>query len=99
MDVKLSNKGLRTTINVASKKQFMATSIPYLESGWNLLIDGKPAKIVKTNVGFIGFALNKGNHLVELKYHTPYLRVTIVISLITITLLIIFGMVRVIRNR
>lgn len=99
IDFKLSNKGLRTTINVASKKQFMATSIPYLESGWNLLIDGKPAKIVKTNVGFIGFALNKGNHLVELKYHTPYLRVTIVISLITITLLIIFGMVRVIRNR
>jgi uncharacterized membrane protein YfhO len=56
-------------------------SIPY-DKGWTLKIDGKPAKIEKVNIGFIGTRIGKGLHSIELKYFTPGLFAGIVLSLI-----------------
>ena len=41
--------------------------------GWNAYIDGKPTRLFKVNSLFKGILLNKGKHLVAVRYEPPYL--------------------------
>jgi uncharacterized membrane protein YfhO len=42
-------------------------------SGWHAFQDGKPASVVKTDIGLLGVALDAGDHKVELHYRNPWL--------------------------
>ena len=47
-------------------------SVPY-SSGWRATVDGRPAQVLRANTGFMGIAVGPGEHVVELRYVTPWL--------------------------
>ena len=45
-------------------------TVPY-SKGWTAYVDGERQKIYKADVGFLAVKVNKGEHMVVLKYDTP----------------------------
>lgn len=45
-------------------------TVPY-SKGWTAYVDGERQKIYKADVGFLAVKVNKGEHMVALKYDTP----------------------------
>lgn len=71
----------------------LCLSIPYT-AGWTAYVDGEAAEIYQANVKNMALVLDAGKHDIQLVYHTPYLRIGAVISLIGfggICVLIIIG--------
>ena len=60
------------TIDLDTSK-LLCLTIPY-SKGWTAYVDGKKTEILRTNPMYSGIVLDKGNHLVELKYFTPGLK-------------------------
>jgi len=60
------------TIDLDTSK-LLCLTIPY-SKGWTAYVDGKKTEILRTNTMYSGIVLDKGNHLVELKYFTPGLK-------------------------
>ena len=56
-------------------------SIPH-EAGWTARLDGAPAKIYRTNIGFMGVRISRGDHRLELRYSIPWLKETVAASLL-----------------
>lgn len=81
-----TSKSIKGTISVG-EDGLMYTSIPY-ETGWNVYVDGKKADITKIAGAFIGTALSKGEHAVELQYSPWYVYLAAVISLVGIGIFI-----------
>lgn len=77
-NVETNWRGLTGTISV-SKDKFLCFSIPY-DKGWTVYVDGKKAKLVQANIGFMGVELPTGDHDIELKYWPPGLTMGIVLS-------------------
>ena len=48
----------------------MVFSIPYSD-GWKVYTDGKRAKVLQANVGWLGTPLRAGEHTIRLVYETP----------------------------
>lgn len=67
-------------IDLDSSK-LLCLTIPY-SKGWTAYVDGKKTEILRTNTMYSGILLDKGNHLVELKYFTPGLQAGLLCSLI-----------------
>lgn len=67
-------------ISVKSSK-LLCLTIPY-EDGWSAYVDGKETEIIKTNYMYSGIFLEAGEHEIELIYHTPGLRIGLIVSLI-----------------
>lgn len=61
--------------------KLLCLSLPY-SSGWKAYVDGKEAKLLRTNIMYSGIELESGTHKIELKYETPYLKIGFVISVI-----------------
>ncbi len=57
------------------------------DKGWKVYVDGEQVDTFESNKYFLGIYITKGEHIVELKYETPYLKVGAVISIIGITIL------------
>ncbi len=56
-------------------------SIPYSKN-WTAYVDGLEQPLYQTNTAFLGLPLEKGRHQVKLLYHTPNLRLGILLSII-----------------
>lgn len=52
--------------------------------GWKAYVDGKETEVLKVNEAFIGINIEAGEHTVEFKYETPYLKLGIVFSILGI---------------
>lgn len=74
------NERISGTIS-PTEETVLVTSIPY-SIGWSAEINGKEVDPIKVNYGFIGIPLEAGESEVELSYHTPFLKIGFVISLI-----------------
>ena len=59
----------------------LTSSIPY-SSGWHIMVNGHPAKTVRTNQAFLGVYLPRGTHRVVFTYQTPGLRTGAMVSLL-----------------
>lgn len=68
------------TIELTSKDQFMATTIPY-DKGWHAKVDGQAVKTFKIQDTFLGLDLTPGTHTIELTYVPPYFYLGCLISL------------------
>lgn len=73
---------------ILSESSFITTSIPYNE-GWSVYIDGEKVNIEKVNLGFIGFDVNEGDHVVEFRYKTQGKTLGLIISFACLAILII----------
>lgn len=65
------------------------TTIPY-EKGFTIYVNGEKKEYKKIFDTFIGIDLKKGNYNIEIIYKTPYLRESSIISLISLTIFILY---------
>ena len=72
------------------KERLLCLSIPY-SKGWHAKIDGKDAPLFKTQVCLTGMMIPPGEHEVELRYSTPYLRLGMLLSLLGLVLLVLLA--------
>ena len=56
--------------------------------GWKAYVDGKEEKVFKVNEAFIGINIEEGEHKVEFKYETPYIKLGVAFSIIGILMYI-----------
>ena len=77
------NNGFKAQITLDNKQdRLVFFSVPY-ENGWSAYVNGKPAEIVKANIGFMAVRVPKGQTSdIEFKYRTPGLKMGLVISVI-----------------
>lgn len=63
------NGGLTGSIEL-NETRLLAFSVPY-SVGWELLVNGQPASLMRVNGMYLGTILNPGKYEVELVYHAP----------------------------
>lgn len=68
-DMEYKNNYIKGTIDTSSNK-FLMFSIPY-SKGWKVYVDGKEEKIIQSNILYFGVELEAGQHVIELRYCTP----------------------------
>ena len=74
-----------------NKSGILQISTPY-SKGWKAYVNGKETEIVKANEAFIGIPLNEGTHQIYLKYETPFLKLGVFVTSVSI-ILFIFGII------
>ncbi|HEV2841748.1 MAG TPA: YfhO family protein [Chthoniobacterales bacterium] len=62
------------------QKSVLVLQTPF-DRGWRALQDGKPAPVLKADVGLLGVVLDAGEHKVDLSYSTPLLRLGLLLTL------------------
>ena len=50
--------------------------------GFKVYVDGKEVPTLNVNKYFLGIEIDKGRHEIELKYHTPYIKEGIILSIV-----------------
>lgn len=83
-----SNDYILGEINV-NKEGVLFLSIPY-DKNFKITVDKKSVNYNKLFDTFIGIDLKEGKHTIEIKYETKYLKEGICISIISITIFIIY---------
>ena len=74
----LGTNSLTGTITVNEPK-VLVIQLPY-STGWSATVDGQPAELLRANTAFLGLELDAGEHVIELHYETPGLKVGIALS-------------------
>lgn len=67
---------------------YLVTSIPY-DKGFSILEDGKSVPVQKVNTAFIGAAVSRGKHRIDIIYHAPGFKEGKILSCIGLGLWII----------
>ena len=70
------------------KPKILAMSIPY-EKGWKAYVNGKEVPILRGNYMFSCIALEAGKHDIEMIYHAPGGKVSVVISILSFIILVV----------
>lgn len=86
------NKSYVELTGSTDKNGMLVTSIPY-SSGWTVKVNGEKVKTKEINSAFVGIPLNKGEHLIQLEYDTPYSRIGMLISFITLVSIVVVSLV------
>ena len=68
------------------QKSILVLQTPF-DRGWRAFQDGQAAPTLKADIGLLGVALDPGEHQVELRYRTPFLRTAFAVSLVSVLLL------------
>ena len=71
----------------SNKDGLLYLSVPY-SKGWTIKIDGKETEFTKANSAFIGVPITKGSHVIEMTYVTPYFKLGMTISIISLIICI-----------
>lgn len=87
-DVEFYDNGYKGKITL-QKDKLLCMSVPYSD-GWTAYVDGKEAEIIKTNKMFMGLMLNPGEHTIEFKYQTPFLKLGAAVSVVGIAALAVY---------
>lgn len=72
-------KGKVTT----SSEGYLVTSYPY-EKGYEIYMDGKKQNVEIVNKAFVGSKIKKGNHTILIRYHAPFKKLGLCISVLSI---------------
>ena len=86
-NIKYGNNYISGTVN-PTKNGILQITTSYSD-GWKVYIDGKEKEVIRVNKAFIGTIIEAGEHVVEFKYETPYLKIGIVYSILGLILYII----------
>jgi hypothetical protein len=78
-------------INLDSPK-ILCLQMP-LTPGWTAYVDGIRAELLQADTMFSALLLPKGKHDLELRYQTPGLRLGAAVSLATLVVILLFGLI------
>ena len=90
-NIKYGNNYISGTVNL-TKNGILQITTSYSD-GWKVYIDGKEKEVIRVNKAFIGTIIEAGEHVVEFKYETPYLKSGVVFSILGFILYIVLVMV------
>ena len=76
----------------------LVLAIPY-SKGWTALVDGREAPLLLANRRYLGLELNPGQHRIELRYSTPFLRHGAVVSAVGLSVFVLFILLYEARRR
>ena len=77
-DLVIGNDEITGTITLTQPKMLLF-AIPY-SAGWRAYVDGEAAELYRANLSYMALSLDAGEHTVELRYETPYLRLGAYVS-------------------
>ena len=77
--VKYNSNGIKGYITVENKG-YLFLSIPYSE-GWEVFVDNVQEELHRADTAFMAVEIDKGYHVVELRYKTPYFEMGKALSL------------------
>lgn len=80
--IEYGNDYILGTVDVSDKGILQITTS--YSDGWKVYIDGEEQEVIKVNEAFIGTVIEEGNHIVEFRYETPYLKLGIIFSIVGI---------------
>lgn len=80
----------RIALNVKSDQPSILIVTDLFFPYWSATIEGEPARIFRVNCVFRGMFIEKGDHVVEMRYRNPYFHAGLGISLGTLIFIIIF---------
>lgn len=83
-----NNDGFTATMDLP-QENLIFYSVPY-DKGWSATVNGAPAEVIKSNVGFMAVKGEQGANDIVFTYKTPGLSTGIKISLIATSLLILY---------
>ena len=90
----LKNSQIRGSIQ-CEKNSILFFSIPY-DKGWEIKVNNKITNYYKVNIGFIGIPINKGKNQIELTYTPPFLKLGLLITMLSlIGCVIVFVVLRI----
>ncbi len=72
-----------------SKTKMLFFTIPF-DKGWKINVNGKEKILSRTNIGFTGIILPKGNYNIELYFEPEYLQLTSLISWVSVVFFWLF---------
>lgn len=79
-DIRMGTDTVTGTISL-DEASVLCLTIPY-STGWTAYVDGEEAELYQANIKYMALVLDAGMHEVELVYHTPYLRLGAVTSVV-----------------
>ena len=89
-NLKIKNNKVKFDVTSDKNNNIVFLSIPY-DKAWDVYVDGKKVNPFNMANGFIGIKFEKtGKHTVTMKYVSPYFRLGLLISLVSVSLLIIY---------
>lgn len=84
-------KGNRISGEIASPNEgYMISSIPY-DKGFEVFVDGTRVALQKVNFAFLGAAIGKGKHKIEILYHAPGMKLGKLLACIGVLLWLLQG--------
>ena len=87
-DLRLTGSSdLRGTLS-CENSSIACLSVPYT-SGWKVTVDGQPVELFRANIGFIGFEVPEGTHVIEARYEVPGLAAGLCVSAAGVVLLLL----------
>jgi uncharacterized membrane protein YfhO len=89
---KKDNSSFEATVDAREDSVLMIT-LPY-EEGWTVYLDGKKVDYFEVIDSFIGIDITKGSHIIKMEYKIPGLELGLGISLVSITILIVYELNR-----
>ena len=91
-DIEYGNDYIKGTVDI-NKDGILQLTTSY-SNGWKVYVDGKETNLIKLNEAFVGTIIKEGQHTIEFKYQTPYLKLGIfcsVIGLLIFTIIILIN--------
>lgn len=71
---------------------YVLATIPW-STGWTATLDGEKVEPLRADVAFMAVQVDEGDHVIELSYETPYLRLGAIVSLLGLVALIVICIV------
>ncbi len=75
------------------EERILQFSIPYSD-GWSAYVDGEKTELFRSDVMYLSVLIPPGEHDVELRYETPWLRTGVIISAATLVLWVGFELIK-----
>lgn len=85
--VKIGTDQVIGTVSTNQAK-LLCLTIPY-SNGWSAQIDGKQVELLNVNTMWCGLYMPAGNHIITLRYETPYFRQGCILSLFGLVLFVV----------
>ena len=73
----------------ADKDEILQISVPY-STGYTVYVDGKKTDSFSSSVAYLGVKIAKGNHSVRIEYTSPFIRLGLVVTVISLLLFIVY---------
>ena len=82
------NTGFSATV-IRDSENLVFFSVPY-DEGWSATVNGKAAKIVKANKGFMAVLVPAGTSSIRFEYMTPGLKTGFYVTIITLAVVLLY---------